>query len=55
MCVRARTQILACVDELSRMLDVDEPWSLVVRDPSGTSMLGNMADVEVAHPMDKID
>eukprot|EP00197_Chlamydomonas_leiostraca_P002244 CAMPEP_0202858614 /NCGR_PEP_ID=MMETSP1391-20130828/1068_1 /ASSEMBLY_ACC=CAM_ASM_000867 /TAXON_ID=1034604 /ORGANISM="Chlamydomonas leiostraca, Strain SAG 11-49" /LENGTH=208 /DNA_ID=CAMNT_0049537547 /DNA_START=138 /DNA_END=764 /DNA_ORIENTATION=+ len=40
-------KIMACVAQLNTLLDVDEPWTWVVHDPSGLSEFGDMSKVEV--------
>jgi hypothetical protein len=52
-CVRAGTQeqvkekILETVSELTRLLDVAEPWDIQVFDPSGVSEITPTADVAI--------
>lgn len=36
-----------CVGDLNKLLDVDEPWTWVVHDPSGLSTFSDMSKVEV--------
>jgi C4-type Zn-finger protein len=39
-----KDKILDTVEHLSRFLDIDHPWQLVLRDPSGRSILKPMGD-----------
>ncbi len=38
---------MECVEQLNKLLDVDEPWTWVCHDPSGLSDFSDMTDVQV--------
>jgi hypothetical protein len=45
---------MACVDSLNQLLDVDEPWTWVLHDPSGLSEFSDMTNVEVVRGPDAL-
>ncbi len=42
-----RVKIMECVDQLNKLLDVDEPWTWIVHDPSGLSEFSDMEPITV--------
>lgn len=40
-----KEKIMECVEQLNKLLDVDEPWTWVVHDPSGLSQFSDMEGV----------
>merc|ERR1712146_530263 len=42
-----KEKVLDCIEQLSKLLDIEHPWELVVRDPSGRSIFKPADGVEI--------
>ena len=43
----SKDRILETVEELSKLLDIEHPWQLIIRDPKGRSILKPDTGVEI--------